>query len=70
MQYSATICAFSDFPRHSRRAMTKLEAGEYLSNYAQQFNLNKLVQLNTEVVGVRRHYEYEKEGTWEVTYRK
>ena len=70
MQYSASSCAFSDFPLQSIDVMSKLEANEYLLKYANAYNLDKLVKLNTEVVEIRRHRNYEKTGKWTLKYKK
>jgi cation diffusion facilitator CzcD-associated flavoprotein CzcO len=70
MQYSALGCAFSDFPLHSTKAMSKLEAQKYLLDYAKEFDLDSKVKLNTEVVDIRRHIDYDESGKWTIKYKQ
>ncbi|KAI6183910.1 hypothetical protein M3Y97_00539200 [Aphelenchoides bicaudatus] len=69
-QYSAIGSAFSDFPLESNEPMTKLEAQQYLIGYAKAFNLTEKVCLNTEVVDIRRHADYEQNGKWTLKYKQ
>lgn len=70
MQYSAIGCAFSDLPLYSTEAMSKLEAQKYLLNYAENFDLDSKVKLNTEVIDIRRYSDYEQTGKWTVKYKQ
>lgn len=71
MQYAAALSAFSDFlPSKPASVMSQSEAAEYLLSYAKTHNLDKLAKLETEVVDIRRHTDYEKNGKWTVKYKK
>jgi dimethylaniline monooxygenase (N-oxide forming) len=69
LQYSAEISAFSDFPPKIKDVMSQKEVVEYLLDYAKAHNLQRMAKLNTEVVDVRRHAEYESNGKWLIKYR-
>ena len=70
MQYSAVGCAFSDFPLNKSEALTRLEARNYLLDYAQAFDLHTKTKLNTQVVDIRRHADYDANGRWTVKYKE
>lgn len=71
MQYSADLCAFSDFPpSKTGNVMSQSDAAEYLLSYAKTHNLDKMTKLNSDVVEIYRHEQYEKNGKWIIKYKQ
>ena len=68
---SKEMTAYSDFipPKEFANFMHNTKLLQYFRLYAEHFDLEKHIQYGMKVVNVKRSFDYDKSGKWDVTVR-